>query len=348
MATDPFSPEGFAEFEERERRRRKLFLAPDELPYCRVDEWIVRGLIAAREVVLLGGNPKEGKTSLATALALAVASGTPFAGMPTQQAAVLWMAYEETLWERGRLMFSSPLMAPDLPLYTCFERVPLDSDEFIGVHNMWINETRARLIVVDPLQAAADRPLDRPCVARRVLDNVRQVAELAPVLLIHHKKGPNELDRRERIADSAQLEATCTTSIVMRTRSERDHRLVSLHCRSRRPDGNQILHLLSTGPLDYALDLEERTQRLDPGCDRGLWQNRIAEDVVRLLRQSGPLTSADISRLANVPLGTLRNVLTRLSRTQAIKLCDKQGHAYRYEAVAETDPPPAEIACAPE
>lgn len=344
VATEFYTPEFAAECEARERARRSLFLAPDQLPYVPGGEWVVRDLIAAKEVVLLAGNPKEGKSCLATAIALAVASGTPFAGMPTEQAGVLWMAYEESVHERGRVMFSSPLLAPDLPLYTCFERVPLDSDEFVAVHNHWVNETGARLIVVDPLLAAADRPLDRPHVARKVLENVRLVSGLATVLLLHHKKGPNELDRRERVADNAQLEATCTTGIVMRAQRAADHRLVTLHCRSRRPEGNQILHLLSDGPLDYQVAVEQRSQRSCPAPDRSGWQARVATCVLDLLRESGPLTSAEIANQTSVRIGTVRNVLTRLRRSQEIRFGPKEGYAHRYEAVPERDESPAENA----
>lgn len=78
--------------------------------------WLVQDFIPLGGLVFLAAPPKQGKTCLATALALAVATGTPFAGMPCDQGGVLWLAQEESFWDRHRLVSSSPLADPPLLL----------------------------------------------------------------------------------------------------------------------------------------------------------------------------------------------------------------------------------------
>ncbi|MCW5940708.1 MAG: AAA family ATPase [Fimbriimonadaceae bacterium] len=310
----------------------RLFLPLDQLPCIASREWVVQGLLETRELVLIGANPKEGKTCLASAIALAVATGTPFAGMPTVQGAVLWLCYEEDFAERCRLLWSSPLAQAHLPLYSCFERIPIDDDRFVGAITTWIAETEARLVVLDPLQAAANCNLERPAAARRVMQNLREVSRAATTLVLHHKQSRARAGQRGRIAGSAQLEAVCTTGIVMAAQpatlanesGRESGRLVTLDCRSRRPDGNQCVRLFSTGPLDYQVDLEERVHRLDPGRPQPTWPNTVAAQIVDCLRRSGPLTAQEIADRIGARVGTVRNGLTRLYREERV-LC----HAVR-------------------
>ncbi|MFM9597348.1 AAA family ATPase, partial [Streptomyces scabiei] len=47
---------------------------------------------------------KDGKSCLATALAMAVATGEPFLGKQVRHGPVLWCAYEESRSERQRVL----------------------------------------------------------------------------------------------------------------------------------------------------------------------------------------------------------------------------------------------------
>ena len=77
---DPLS---FAEWERRQQEYRKrvssLFHPMGELMLDIPQSWLVDGLLPDTYLAVLAGPPKSGKTAFATALALAVASGTPFA-----------------------------------------------------------------------------------------------------------------------------------------------------------------------------------------------------------------------------------------------------------------------------
>lgn len=326
----------------------RLFLPLDHLPYVESREWVVQGLLETRELALLGAYPKEGKTCLASAIALAVATGTPFAGMPTGQGAVLWLSYEESFQERCRLLNASPLVQPNLPIYTCFERLPLDHDRFVSALTSWIGETEARLVVVDPLQAAADCDLDRPTAARRVMQNLREVSHAATTLVLHHKRRRVQPGGSGRLAGSAQLEAVCTTGMVMtaqpaalsRESTGESGRLITLECQSRRPDGNQVLRLFSRSPLHYQVDQEERVHRLDPGRPQPPWPSRAADQIVQALRESGPLDARGIADRTGIRIGTVRNALTRLHRDRLI-LCRQVQNGWPVYQEAVPDDPPA-------
>ncbi len=65
---------------------------------------IVEGLIPPRSVNLLVGDSGVGKTPLAYQLALAVAAGAPFLGLPVRAAKVLLVDYENALWDAHWLL----------------------------------------------------------------------------------------------------------------------------------------------------------------------------------------------------------------------------------------------------
>ena len=67
-------------------------------------EWLIEGFLPKGYLAILASAPKMGKTCFATALALAVSTGERFAGMKTEQAAVLWCCLEESSSERALVL----------------------------------------------------------------------------------------------------------------------------------------------------------------------------------------------------------------------------------------------------
>jgi len=85
--------------------------------------WLIEGMLPEGYLVLLASPPKSGKTCLATAMALAIATGTPFAGRETKQGAVLWLSAEENPEERHAILKSSPIADTCTPFYTCYQKL---------------------------------------------------------------------------------------------------------------------------------------------------------------------------------------------------------------------------------
>jgi len=243
------------EFEdEQERYAKALFDALVPTPLANLTlpakptRWRVNQLLPEGYVTILAGEPKSGKTCFATALALAVATGTPFAGLDTVQAPVLWMCCEESPEERTSLLRHAPahLRIPEgvpsrcptldgqelpcadtadyVPLFHTFYRIPIDTEPGIRVIGDLCRMIEAKLLVVDPLHGAhSGRSLQDGWAARKTLAPLKMLASQLglTVLILHHRttRGP------ARVAENAQLAATASmfwvlSSLPLQTRGE--------------------------------------------------------------------------------------------------------------------------------
>jgi hypothetical protein len=149
--------------------------------------WLWDGLLPAEGLAMLSAAPKVGKSTLAYALAVAIAQGHPFLDYETMKSPVLIVALEE-----GRSSVIRRLqrfgLRPEDPLYVL--EAPFDLDEI----RLAISDYDIRLVIMDTLArywvgrvtdennnaqvAAALAPL---------LDLVRTQRPLC-VLLIHHDR----------------------------------------------------------------------------------------------------------------------------------------------------------------
>jgi hypothetical protein len=210
-----------AQQHDRDRYVDDLF-EPIEAIYRDTDtSFIVEDFLPKGALVMLAGGPKDGKTCIATALALAVATGTPFAGMPTRQSAVLWLSQEESRRERYEVLNHSALADLSTPLFTCFSHLPIDTEDGIELLTEWVNRTQARLIVVDPLHAATSgRSLADGWSARKSVQPLKQFCANAGVtcLVLHHAKDLGRIGFRPRVGESDQIAATASMNIVLRYR----------------------------------------------------------------------------------------------------------------------------------
>ncbi|MBS1707674.1 MAG: AAA family ATPase [Armatimonadetes bacterium] len=351
--------ERIAELEQQQALWRRVFLPLESHYFGYEVPWLVQDWIPVGTLVILASPPKQGKTALATALALAVATGTPFAGMPCTQGGVLWLSQEESMFDRQRLLELSPHVDPLTPLFTTYDHLPIDRQETIDVLSFWVQETSAKLIVVDPLHGATSgRSLTDGWSARKTLDPLRQLCHTHSVtaLVLHHSKRAAYQLGRQRVAESDQLAATSGMNIVLSTRllpssprpSEGEGlgvrvplpplaprsggveegargrfrspdtltptRIVTLDCTGRGPFANRTLHLLSDGPLHYALQDE-----LPEGEPMARSRVTNAVQISRLLKDSGPLSSAAIIAHLDLPDNSVRVALYRLVRDGRVR-----------------------------
>lgn len=220
--------------------------------------WLVEGLLPIGYLVVLGGAPKAGKTSLANAIAFAVASGQPFANRPTRQAPVLWCAYEENEVERAFFVSRMPVHqdGSPVPFYASRRKPHLDSEIALEALDFWISETKARLLVIDSLHGSITKgSLADNTTARRVMTCLKDIAtERNLVVLVLHHLTKSETRGRDadRFADSAQILATASMHLHMRPREAPDgSRAIRLVCAGRGAFANCDITLLSSDPLDY-------------------------------------------------------------------------------------------------
>src|SRR5688572_418586 len=114
--------------------------------------WLVEGFLRLGYCITLTGKHGCGKSDLATAIALAVAEGSPFAGCRTTQGSVLWLSGTEPYDHRDSLR-SIQSRLNKTPFYITYARLPIDTDEGVEDVAHWVYKTKARLVVVDPLSA---------------------------------------------------------------------------------------------------------------------------------------------------------------------------------------------------
>ncbi|HVT13103.1 MAG TPA: AAA family ATPase [Fimbriimonadaceae bacterium] len=179
-------------------------------------DWVVRDFLPEGYLAILAGDSKSGKSCLATALAVAVATGRPFLDLPTTKSAVLWIAYEES--EEERAIAIRPHGVTPESLYVTHERIPIDEDKGLDALRWWIRKTDARLLVIDPLYAATEKAITDGKGARSALSKLKHLCqtEHCAALVLHHLTKEKSMGMvRERVAESHQLLAVASMDILM-------------------------------------------------------------------------------------------------------------------------------------
>ncbi|MDR7400439.1 MAG: AAA family ATPase [Armatimonadota bacterium] len=157
--------------------------------------WLVEGLLPAGGLSVLVAKPKVGKSTLARALAVAVAQGREFLGRRVRPGAVLLLALEERPADVRRHLRQLGLK-PEDPLLVAFDLGPKQLEQL----QAWVVEHRPVLIGVDPLVRAV-RVADISAYAEvaRALEGLVNLAHTsgAHLLLVHHS--PKISDERASV-----------------------------------------------------------------------------------------------------------------------------------------------------
>ncbi len=163
------------------------------------DPYVVRGLILPSSVNLLVGDSGIGKTALGYQLALTVAAGIPFVGIPTQRGKVLFMDYENVLWDFHRILeqqrrhLALDAFPADLTLW------PMRPSFRDGDIHEAILKLRPQLVIVDSLRSFAptlERSTSRAAgELRRLRALIRQCG--TALLLMHHVRKPRHGGKRD-------------------------------------------------------------------------------------------------------------------------------------------------------
>ncbi len=297
-------------------------------------EYLVEGFLPKGYLAILASAPKQGKTSLATALALAVATGTPFAGLPTQQSSVLWLSMEESRRERWLLLNQSPLADPATPLYTCYEYLPIDQEDVFDLLACWISRTQSRLIIVDSLHAASSgRSLNDGWNARKTLQRLKHFCGNHGItaLVLHHAK---DLSRTgaPRVAENDQIAATASMTMVLAQAEgkgpksiSKPYRIVTLYCSGRGDFANRKRTFISRAPLDYQVfdEVPETRKRQE--------LTRPDDEAIVDFLKGRPKTAAQIGDNLHLTDVQLRNCLTRLRQKGLVTLVKSSLRPRKYK-----------------
>lgn len=285
--------------------------------------WLIPGILPAAGLVILASPPKSGKTCFATALSYAVARGRPILEREPRQATVLWCSYEESVYERLPLHKD---LTPEDPFYVAYREVlpPIDSRAGLELLEETVIKYQARLLVIDPLHAAVVRTnLSENTGARRIMQRLKDMSYLlnCTVLVLHHvtKSGTRGVTP-ERFADSSQIIATASAHLFLEAEKKGGHRTLTLHGEGRYPVPDSRTTFTATGLLDFQLtrtqsDFKPRTS-----------DHRVLETLAKLKEATANLLAEE----TGMPAGSIRNTLTRLTKTGMVALANGSARPSRY------------------
>lgn len=114
--------------------------------------FLVGGLLKEKGFSILGGKPKQGKSSLARHLAVSVAKGTSFLGRETKRGEALIVALEEEECEvREGLQALGYDKATDAEIHIAEQLFPSVSDSIQALDDYVVTHPAIRLVVIDML-----------------------------------------------------------------------------------------------------------------------------------------------------------------------------------------------------
>lgn len=323
-------------------------------------EWLIEGLLPSRYLAVLGGDSKSGKTWFVTALALSIATGTDFMGLNTVKRPVVWLSFEENETERQLAFdgwFASGGARPEKwHFMTSYQRLYIDDPVGLRVVGETLYGSQSGLLVIDPLHASYGAgSISDGSTARRVLAGLKQLCRdmNMSVLVIHHlTKQVGSGLVRERMADSAQILAAASMDWLMEVgegvvcrapiadsrpdtesdftqRREEDTkdakkgndcgRVMRLIGRGRGAEVNRNWLIESSSPMVYRL-IGDGNAPLRSGLER-----RVLE-----LLGDGSATSRLLSDGTGAPIGSVRNLLTRLMSRGEIRIVMINGRERLY------------------
>ncbi len=292
-------------------------------------EWTVEDFIERGAYAVLAAEPKAGKSALATHLAYAVALGQPFLGKATTQAAVLWLAYEESTRERRMLMERYP----DAPVFVKFDARPMDSEEGIAQIGRLVKHLRPGLVVIDPLMAAvqADSMSEarKARVAMTGINAIRRAYDTSFLVLHHLKKGHGRRGDHNRLADSHQIFAAAGQSWIMEVK-EGDTRLIELHGKGRGEHANGVVSIESSDPWNFR-EIGKGTWARGRSAKANKGEQDSKERfVAALVDKPEGLTVRRVAEASGLDHDYAKNLATKLIQSKQIILMSKAGKANVY------------------
>ena len=191
-------------------------------------EYLVENLLPSGGVSVIGGKPKAGKSTTVRNLAVSVASGEPFLGLPTTQGPVFYLAFEEKRGEVRR-HFRDLGVDSNLPILIFCGQSP---DALIDEMKASVADLQPALIILDTLAKAASRVRDFNDYASvtQALDPFLHIArESGAHLLFVHHAGKSDKSGGDGLLGSTAIFGTVDTCL-MQKRSDQ-YRTIWAQCR---------------------------------------------------------------------------------------------------------------------
>lgn len=285
------------------------------------NRWLIEILWGAASVGIIGGEPKCGKSFLALAIALAVASGCPCLGRfrVHQTGPVLLFAAEDalsTVRERlAGLCLRQGLELEALPLHVLTEpRIRLDVPEDCSRLAATVEMVQPVLLLLDPfvrMHQVDENVAGAVAPLLGVLRDLQRTYGCAVVLVHHARKGAAHVRAGQALRGSSELHAWLDSNLFLRRRDKRlrmwiEHRAL--------PSPEPISLRLEAHDDAVGLVVDENGPT-EPGLSTEAPAPKSPEDGVleALAEQQGPMTVRQLQPLCRIRTQTLCALLDSLA-----------------------------------
>ncbi|MBI3948428.1 MAG: AAA family ATPase [Armatimonadetes bacterium] len=264
-------------------------------PVCIVHNLLYEGLN------LLVGSPKVGKSWLALAIGIAVASGGRVLGSidVAQGGEVLCLALEDSLHRvRNRLqqIDDAALGLETLHIRTEWSR--LDAGGLVELGG-WLSEhPAARMVVIDTWARVRPKVNGRANVYQEDTEHMAPLQTLAlshhvALVVLHHRRKATSGDFLDEVSGSTGLTGVADAVLVLKKRS-RMERDATLHVTGRDIDDQELALRFDQGIWTYLGDAREYTQ------------SEERQEILNLLQgATSPMSQSRIAEALGTPRGTI-------------------------------------------
>jgi len=278
-------------------------------------KWAVPGLLC-EGLNMLAGAPKLGKSYMSLGLGAAIANGElALSSIEVERGPVLYCALEDTgrrLQSRRRQMLAAGgRVSPLLTLETAAPTMTAGGEHVII--DYLEENPHARLVIIDTFEKM--RGTDPHGVSAYAGDyaaasRFKRIADhySVPILLIHHVRKQGAEDFQSLVSGTNGLTGAMDGILVL----ERG-----------RGQADGVLHVTGRDveEADYAMSFDSVSgawTKLDgPAADYELSNTRA--DIVRLLREHGPMKPARIADALQLNANTVRKTCTRMASDGQLK-----------------------------
>jgi|SRR5579859_2576943 len=183
-------------------------------------DWLIDGVLPTG-LGMLAGKSKIGKSWMVLQIALAVASGRPFAGISTRQACVLYLALEDNA-RRLQDRINKQLAGQETPetLAMFVEWVNVDNGCLERIQECLDANPDMRLVIIDTFGKVRGRPDGKTSVYQQDYQDMTAFKQLADqrrisILLVHHTRKQDASDALDLVSGSTGIVGAADTIMVL-------------------------------------------------------------------------------------------------------------------------------------
>ncbi|MEO7453657.1 MAG: AAA family ATPase [Fimbriimonadales bacterium] len=286
---------------------------------------LVNGFLRLGYCAALLGKRESGKSDLATGIALAVAEGNPFAGMPVARGGVLWLSSQDP-YDHGRSLRPIHDRLENLPFFVTYDRPAIDTSEGLAAIRVWISKGHANLVVVDELDAFHSRGFGW---------NAREA--LAPFKRLCFETGVTGLlvkslrTKAKPEIEAAYFAEATDLAIYLHSALTNKGRAITLKASGRGDDSCWQRKLLSQSPFEY-----QQSMVTAPAFTRRL----TLDDEVLASISKAPygVSATQISARLDRNPNSIRNAIARLAAAGKIRFSHHAKGSRHYRIHQESAP----------